>query len=77
MSQVVTEMPRRAGGFPKKYPWELWFDGRIHLLEKGCDFTAPRKRFQQQVLIAARRRGATVTTRCRGDQLYIQATVQP
>jgi hypothetical protein len=73
MSVVVEEMPELVGAYTPKYPWGLWLDGRVHRLTEGEDFDQPIINFASNVHAYARRHGAAVTTRVRGEHLYVQA----
>lgn len=75
MSEVVESMP--STGWKRKYPWELWFDGRVHMLERGKDFHTEPDNFRIQVHASAARRDLDVHTSVRGDKIYIQAVVTP
>lgn len=69
MSQVVDELPPRA--FKRKYPWEQWADGRIHWLRRGEDFQVSIKSFVHAAYTHAERYELTLTTRVRGDDVWL------
>lgn len=78
MSEVVAEMPPpRRNCYQPLYPWALWFDGRVHRLLQGADFTVSVHQLQTQVGKMAKRRGLTVVTSTRPGELYIQRVMQP
>lgn len=54
----------RSPGRPPIYPWDSWLDGQDHLLVPGVDFPADKdvKTLRTQILNAAKRKGAEITT---------------
>jgi len=53
--------PRR--GRPPIYPWDEWFDGQVHVLQQGVDFTPEPYVMQRAIGVQARRRGLPIATR--------------
>lgn len=68
MSRVVKEIPGRSRD------WEKLFDGKVHLLKLGEDFTCKPYSMQCQAYAAALKLGYIITTRRKNDNVYIQAT---
>jgi len=47
----------------RSYPWNDWFDGRIHQLEPGTDFDCPPVSLERVIRTSANRRGIKVRVR--------------
>lgn len=64
-----TQARKRYG----KYPWDKWFNGRLHTLVQGVDFEIPIETFRISVANTARRKSVLVLTTRKGDnELVIQ-----
>lgn len=76
MSRVLagweSKNPSR-GGRPEKYPWDLWFDGRIYELRLGEDFRSQPTTMAAAARAAARRRGHYLRVSVRRDTVVLQA----
>lgn len=47
----------------RSYPWNEWFDGRIHQLEPDIDFDGPPVSLERVIRTSANRRGIKVRVR--------------
>ena len=73
MAKKVKELPERlGGGMSEQYPWDEWLDGDVWMLAQGEDFDVVPTSFANTVRSAAKRRGYSVTTRIRGNSIYVQ-----
>lgn len=74
--RVVVRQRKRSpkvGTRKSKYPWNLWLNGKPHVLVKNRDFKVKMHGFQSTVHGAAARRGLIVTTKVSGNKITIQA----
>lgn len=63
MSKVVDpESVSWSLGRPVMHPWDEWFDGNAHELERHVDFDGQLSSMRTQVYSAARKRGVVVRT---------------
>ncbi|MBC40913.1 MAG: hypothetical protein CML19_01585 [Pusillimonas sp.] len=73
--KVLNDMPRmNRTGREERYPWSLWLDGKIRLLEAGKDFSVEPRSMRANAYAAARRHGVDITVRTVGDDIAIQAS---
>ena len=72
MSAVAAAFPEPCSGFPRKYEWERWTDGQIHICKRGEDFFCSPRRFAQTAWMHAERHGFSVQTNVRGRFVFIQ-----
>lgn len=77
MSRVLERFPKppERRSTRQKYNWALWFDGRIHALspdEYGDAYV-----FRNSAHTTGARKGFRVRTAFIGDELIIQAIVDP
>lgn len=71
MSEVASTFPD-VHGFPRKYPWERWTDGCIHVLTRGEDFDVSTYSFRHAAHNHADRNGFRVRTSTRGERVWLQ-----
>lgn len=60
-----------------RYPWDKWFNGRIHKLTRGSDFRVDRHHFRVAAHKAKHRHGVSIECRlCDEDErvVYLRAT---
>ena len=68
MTTVIHELPQWAiafrgkGGTPAVYPYDQWFDGRVHLLIRGVDFRMSRYQMASVIRKQAERRKVVLST---------------
>jgi hypothetical protein len=72
MSKILDQFEFGQTVKTTKYPWDLWFDGRIHVLEEGVDFDRDPQGMRVTVLIRGRKRGLEVRTAVRDHQVIVQ-----
>lgn len=53
---------RGRRGAKRQYPWDLWFDGGIHELIAGVDFTNAVAVMRATIYMASKRMGVSVRT---------------
>lgn len=70
MSEIAEAFPPR--GFPRKYPWELWSDGRIHILKRGTHFDSTPRLFVHAAYNHGERHGFRVTTCIQGSDVLLR-----
>jgi hypothetical protein len=58
------EMPPHGN---RKYPWDKWQNGRIHVAKRGEDFEIDVEEFRKSVNVRASKVGMKATTRVNGD----------
>lgn len=68
-------------GRPRQYPWETWFNGEEHYLQRGVDFDykfpCTTESMRSQLYAKARELGVKVTIRTKGDvNLSVRALPQ-
>jgi len=56
----------------QNYPWNDWFDGRIHRLEPGVDFDGPAAGLERVIRTSANRRGIKVRIRIDEGAVIVQ-----
>ena len=56
----------------RKYPWEWWLDGEVHVLRRGEDFQVSAASFQSYAHNVAGRYGTSVAVRRLGDVVLLQ-----
>lgn len=65
---------RTRRGAKRQYPWDLWFDGGIHELIAGVDFTTAVAVMRATIYMASKRMGVSVrTSETEEGNLVIQA----
>ncbi len=69
---MVVERPNRPNT-SGKYPWNVWFDGRVWQLVQGTDFTCAPSSLIQSARFAAGRRGLLLRTWLEKDTVTLQA----
>lgn len=70
-----TDMSRwKRRGAPRKYPWEVWSDGRIHKITSGVHFQTKARAFSRVAQTFAKRVGMRCRTHVDGDTLVVQFT---
>ena len=64
MAEVLEDFSftQRAEGFPVRYDWSTWLDGRVWKLKKGEDFVISLSNFRNSVFVAASKVGLKVRT---------------
>ena len=73
--KILDEMPSvKRSCREERYPWGMWFDGKVRLLEGDKDFDCPPKSMKANIYAAARRHGVEIQVRSLGDDLAIQAS---
>jgi hypothetical protein len=74
MSRVIEALsPWEPGGYCKRrYNWEAWTDGRVHVCTRGEDFSVRPLKFVAAAHSHAKRKGFRVFTRVRGDDVEVQ-----
>jgi len=72
MAKTLTEFPQTRRGRVEAYPWADWFNGEIHLLEKGIDFDVDPKNFRASAYIAAKRHGLKIRAALLEDAIAVQ-----
>lgn len=73
MSEVVDEFPFRGRNRGAQFPWETWFDGRVHRCDRGVDFMSTPKTFYNTAYVRAMRTGVVVRMSIVDDSVFIQA----
>ena len=82
MAKIVDSIPAlgRKSGRDEKYAFDVWFDGRVWLLEQGIDYSADiaPNSMRTTILNALKRRNmaGNVAVRDKKD-LYVQAVRRP
>jgi len=74
MAETLSEFTWPTRGAIAKYPWELWFDGRIWRLTRGTDFENRPVVFRTQALYAAKQRKVVISTAVVGSAVILQKT---
>jgi len=78
MSEIASAWPEpETTGFPRKYPWESWTDGQIHICTRGVDFDVEPRRFARSAWMHADRHGLRVETTVRGRSVFLQFKPKP
>jgi hypothetical protein len=54
-----------------KYPWDVWFDGKLHVLTRGVDFDKSAHNFQITALNTARRKDVFLRSSVQRDRVRI------
>jgi ribosomal protein RSM22 (predicted rRNA methylase) len=67
---VVSRNNKRARS--RSYPWDEWFDGRIHQLEPKVDFDGPATSLERVIRTSANRRGVRVRIRIDDGNVVVQ-----
>jgi hypothetical protein len=67
---VVSRNNKRARS--RSYPWDEWFDGRIHQLEPKVDFDGPPTSLERVIRTSANRRGIKVRIRIDDGNVVVQ-----
>jgi hypothetical protein len=80
MAEVLEDFSftSRAEGFPVRYDWDAWLDGRVWKLQHGVDFTISLANLRNSVFVAASKRNLKVRTTTNKDEgtVIIQAFPQ-
>lgn len=76
MLENPIEPSRTGSGRPAKYPWDTWFDGEEHVLEKGKDFFNHIETFRVTVLGRADKMGYKGEVRTSISKDGTQLTIQ-
>lgn len=56
----------------RRYDWDKYFDGKLHILTQGKDFTTDFHTFYSTAYAASRRLGLKVRIHCSGKEVAIQ-----
>lgn len=64
MARTLDTLPARKGGSRKaKYPYAEWFDGTVHVILKGEDYTAKTDSVKSSLSGEANKRGLSLHVR--------------
>lgn len=73
MAKKVKAADVPSNGVAATYPWADWFDGDWWELRRNVDFSIKPGSFAGRAIVAGKARDLKVTTRVRGDTVYMRA----